>query len=303
MTSTVITGGNGFVGSHLVEYLAVRNHAVHVLLRKGSKLPERLATNNLVNVHTLEITSENVYSIIKDIKPDLIIHTAGLFVMNHHPSQIEELTNSNINYGIYLLDAASKLGIKKFINTGTSWEHSEGGERKAVNLYAASKHAFQAFVEFYSLRYNIDAVTLKLFDTYGPNDARGKIVSTLIKMLETKKDLALSPGGQLINMVYISDVCNAYLQVINLLLNNDMKGCKEFGVASREPVTLRSLVDSFEKISGTDLKITWGGRQYRDFEVMIPWTNFERIPNWEEKVTLDDGLLTCINAKWTTIAY
>ena len=297
MTSTVITGGNGFVGSHLVEYLAVRNHAVHVLLRKGSKLPERLATNNLVNVHTLEITSENVYSIIKDIKPDLIIHTAGLFVMNHHPSQIEELTNSNINYGIYLLDAASKLGIKKFINTGTSWEHSEGGERKAVNLYAASKHAFQAFIEFYAFRYDIDIVTLKLFDTYGPNDTRGKIVSKLVEMSRTRKEIALSPGEQLINMVYISDVCNAYFQAANLLLSRDIKGHREFGVASRKPVTLRKLVASFEKVIQSELKVNWGGRDYRDNEVMVPWIDFERVPNWQEEVTLEEGLSKCVH--WT----
>jgi len=149
------------------------------------------------------------------------------------------------------------------------------------------------------LRYYADAealsvVTLKLYDTYGPGDRRGKLVSRLAKMARDGSPLAMSPGEQLIDLVHVDDVVNAFLIAATRLHAGKVIGMEDYAVSSGRPRTLRNIVALIERCAGAPLKIEWGGCPYRFREVMVPWSNGAPVPGWSPKIGLEEGIKTML---------
>ena len=284
----LLTGVTGFVGSHLAQYLYERDFSVYGLIRKPIE-NENLASR-LCSIQLRVFTEENLIDIIADIKPDLVIHLASLYLTVHNYQQIENLIQSNITFPTKLLEAMCANSVTKFINTGTSWQHYNSAEYEPVNLYAATKQAFDDIVKFYISAKEFSCVTLKLFDTYGPDDSREKLISLLDCISITQERLGMSPGEQIAEFSHIDDVCFAYFKAIELLMEMNPGESSTFGVDSDSRVTLRELVSKYELINNVCLNISWGDKPYRDREVMVPCTNLENIPGWSANVSLDYGL-------------
>lgn len=102
---------------------------------------------------------------------------------------------------------------------------------------------------------------------------------------------SMSPGEQLIDLVYIDDVLDAYLCAWQQLVDGAQHApVAEFGIASGSPLTLRQLASLYSQVSGLPLAIECGGRPYRPCEVMVPWTSYPRLPGWQPRVSLAEGL-------------
>src|SRR5690606_23561143 len=128
-----------------------------------------------------------------------------------------------------------------------------------VCLYAATKQAFESILAFYQETAQLGAITLTLFDTYGPEDRRSKLLPLLVRMKPDDEPLEMSPGEQKIDLVYIDDVIDAYLLAASMLLRGTVSGCGEqYAVGTGVPISLRELVAVYERISGWQLPIQWG---------------------------------------------
>ena len=199
-----------------------------------------------------------------------------------------------------VLEASVKANVKWLINTGTFWQHYENRDYSPVNFYAATKQAFEAIAQYYLETTNINFVTLKLNDTYGPEDTRPKIFNLWLKIAGTSETLDMSAGEQLIDIVYIDDVVEAYVKAIELLENDNdkkLKG-KSFAVSSGRHIKLRELARVFEEVTGKKLNINWGKKPYRKREVMVPWNKGQTLPNWKPTITIEEGIkriCDCIN--------
>jgi nucleoside-diphosphate-sugar epimerase len=197
---------------------------------------------------------------------------------------------SNLEFGTQLLEALCQSKVKTFINTGTSWEHYQNETYNPVNLYAATKHAFEAIIQYYVNVHSFRVVTLKLFDTYGTNDTRPKLMRLLKKTLVGNTPLEMSEGEQLIDLVHIDDIVDAFLIAEKHLQNSRTAGHEQFAISSGNPISLRELVGAFSKISGKELPILFGKKPYRQREVMVPWNNGRKLPGWEPKISLEKGI-------------
>lgn len=284
----LLTGVTGFVGSHLAQYLYERDFCVYGLIRKPIN-NENLASK-LCNIQLRVFTEENLNDIIADIKPDLVIHLASLYLTVHNYQQIENLIQSNITFPTKLLEAMCANKVTKLINTGTSWQHYNSAEYDPVNLYAATKQAFEDIAKFYVSSKGFSAITLKLFDTYGPNDTRGKLISLLDSLSISQEFLSMSPGEQVVEVTHIHDVCSAYLIAINKIMTMQAGESHSYGVDSNSRLKLKDLVAEYERANGVKLNIKWGERPYREREVMQPCVNLTNIPGWEPVIQLIDGL-------------
>lgn len=129
-----------------------------------------------------------------------------------------------------------------------------------------------------------------MFDTYGADDKRGKILGLLKKISETGETLKMSPGEQLIDIVYIDDVVEAFVLAGKLLSARKYDHCGTYGVSSTKPISLREVVKIFEEVAGKKLSIEWGGRPYREREIMTPWHSYKLLPGWQPKVPLREGI-------------
>ena len=243
----------------------------------------------MFKTHRAINNAEQLAEILLKVRPHYVFHLASLFLSQHRPDQINELIQSNINFPTVLLEAMRLAGVKSLINTGTSWQHYENSEYNPVNLYAATKQAFDTIIKYYVEAHQFNVCTLKLFDTYGPNDPRPKLISLLYKCAKEGVGIEMSPGEQIVDLVYIDDVVEAYCVAVEVL-EKQVKGHKTYGVTSKRPMTLREIVQIFEEITKMPLNVVWGGRPYREREVMRLWDTFETLPFWAPKIPFEIGI-------------
>jgi nucleoside-diphosphate-sugar epimerase len=284
----LMTGGAGFVGRHLADELILRNYEVHFIIRNYSNNVYK--DSELRIHHEYDGTYNCLYKIMKNVKPEIVVHLASVFLAEHESSDIEKLFNSNLLFPTMLAEAMAKCGVQRLINTGTSWQYYESDIFKPVNLYASTKEAYESILEYYKSRFNWNIISLYLFDTYGPNDERNKIINLLLKNSESKSILLMSEGLQNIDLVHVYDVCRAFVIAIELLECPPQGFHKKYGVSSSRPVNLRDLVALCENAWQVELIVEWGAREYREREVMNPWSTYCNLPGWSPQIDLTQGL-------------
>jgi len=276
----LVTGSTGFVGSNLVRKLIKGGWQVSIIVRSSSDLSILEDNQEKVQVFVYDGRIESLENAVAIFKPDMVFHVASLFLSSHTGKQVGSLIQSNILFGTQLLEVMVKHDIFNFINTSTSWEHYEKQDYSPVNLYAATKRAFQDIIQFYIEARGIRAITLKLFDTYGPNDHRPKLLNLLMGLAESGETLAMSPGEQNIDLVHIDDVVSAYCIAAKRLLDGKVQDHEIYGVGTGNPISLKELVALIESGTGKKLNIKWGKRKYREREVMHTWVDYKRVPGW-----------------------
>jgi nucleoside-diphosphate-sugar epimerase len=286
----LLTGATGFVGSHLMRRLLKNRWRVFIITRPQSNLSVIKDCLDDVSVLEHDGSTKRMVEIVGDTHPEVIFHLAALVIVEHRVQDIEPLLNSNVLFGIQLVEAMVRNGRYNLINTGTSWQHYQNQDYNPVCLYAATKQAFEVMLKFYIESTPLKVITLKLFDTYGINDYRGKLLQLLSKSCKTQEPLSLTPGEQQLNLVYIDDVVEAFLIAAARSKEQSIHSYEDFAVASRESIALKELVRLYETISGKKLPIHWGGKSYRQREVMIPWNQGKLLPKWIPKVDLREGL-------------
>ncbi|MDD5010598.1 MAG: NAD(P)-dependent oxidoreductase [Phycisphaerae bacterium] len=285
-----MTGATGFIGRNLTQKLVSEGWTVHIVTRPNSSLRPLEKIKQNIGIFCHDGTTESLCRFTEKIKPDIIFHLSSLFLASHNTADVEPLIKSNLLFGTQILEAAAKAQIRSFINVGTYWQHYENREYGPVCLYAASKQAFGAILQYYIETSQLKAVTLELYDTYGPDDPRPKLLNLLKNAAKTNEILEMSAGEQLLDMIHIDDVANAFIIAAERLLNNTAEKNETFCVCSGHPKSLRQIVTEFEKVKGLKLNIIWGKRPYRQREVMVPWNKGNKLPGWEPKIPLCKGL-------------
>lgn len=286
----VITGATGFVGSNLTNYFLNKRYEVYLILRINSNISNLEIDNNDLHIFRYDNDLNSLIFFFKHIQPQCIFHIASNFIAEHQSSQIDGLISSNITFGLHLLEAMKEAGVKKLINTGTSWQHFNNDNYNPVCLYAATKQAFESLIEYYVQAESFQVITLKLFDTYGETDTRSKLINLLNKFADESIELNMSPGEQILNLVHIDDVCEAFYVASKLIQSVDYQGHNSFAVSIKKNYKLKEVIELFEKVSGKKIKVIWGGKPYRKREVMKVWDNGKTLPSWEAKISLEQGL-------------
>ncbi len=285
----IVTGSTGFVAKALIDTLIDEGHEVHAIIRKSSNTT---GINDKTHFFIDDAGDDTLANFFAKIKPDGVLHLASLFLQQHKQNEINALIVSNVTFGTRLLDASVSNNVPWFINTGTFWQHYENKTYSPVNLYAATKQAFQDIAKFYYETNKINFVTIKLNDTFGEGDTRKKVFNLWKGLAESSENLGMSPGDQIIDISYIDDIIEAYTSMIELLNDDDKYNYagKTYAVSSSERMPLKELAKAYEKATGDTLDITWGERPYRDREVMLPWDKGEAVPGWKQNTSITDAI-------------
>ena len=287
--TALVTGGTGFIGSNLVKRLICEKWEVHIIVRPTSELEQLKEVINLIHIHIYDGSIESLFEIFKLAQPNIVLHLASLFLAQHTPRDVAPMIQSNLVFATQLVEAMVVHKVYKLINTGTSWQHYENKDYSPVCLYAATKQAFEAILQFYLETTPMQAITLKLFDSYGANDCRQKLFSLLEKTANQQETLAMSLGNQKINLVYIEDILDVYCVGIDKLMTG-LNSSHESYAVSGNIITLREIVSIYEEEIGRKLPIAWGERPYREREVMEPWNRGFTIEGWQPQVSLREGI-------------
>ena len=232
-------------------------------------------------------------------KPDAVFHLASLYLANHESADLPTLVESNILFGTRILqtlvEAASDLKLIKtvFVSAGTGWQNFSKTDTAPVNLYAATKSAFNDISRYYSSAFSLRACELRLFDTYGPNDPRRKVVRVLLETAlasASSVPIDFSPGDQKLHLVHVDDVVEAFVRAETWLTEQRASTSASFKVDSDKLITLKALAVEVENLTQRKISVRWGGRPYREREVMEPYSHWPRVPGWSPRVSLTQGL-------------
>ena len=293
--TALVTGATGFVGSRLACRLVHDQWNVHIVTRAASTLPPDPEFKQVTR-HFYDGSLASLSRAMREARPNVVFHLAALFLSDHKAGDVEALISSNVLFGTQLLESMVECGVTSLVNTGTSWQHYRDDSNNSVNLYAATKQAYEDILRFYVDAKGMRAVTLKLFDTYGPRDPRLKLVNQLLKAGLSGKPIPMSPGEQRIHLVHVDDVIEAFILSAALIEQPTANGYASYRVDSGAAITLRELVLCIEEVWGRKVPVVWGGRAYRSREVMVPWPGGERLPSWRNRVPLQEGLKQIIDA-------
>lgn len=287
----LITGATGFLGSNLCKFLSDKGYHVTALTRSESyEQRDSLVCKEVWSIDELLINPDRLESY------DGIIHLASHITSDENLTEIQKTVDANITLGLKLLSISSSKNVKWMIHAGTYWQNYNSPTYSPVNLYAASKQAFHDLGQYFAEAKKVRFFTLKLTDTYGPNDKRKKILNHLWQCAQDNACLDLTPGNQKIDLYYIDDVCRAFEKLIEHV-NATNQSIGTYTLGSKNQKTLREIVSTFTSITKLSLNINWGGKEYREREILIPNYPDPVVPNWHPLVSLEEGILKSFNVQ------
>ena len=160
----------------------------------------------------------------------------------HKYDDIPKLIESNILMGTKLLEAMKENSIHNFINAGTFAQHYEDAEYNPVDLYGATKQGFEDIIKYYVNFENMKVIKLHIFNTYGSNDKKRRMMALLKETADSGETLKMSPGEQLIDTVYIDDIIDAFMLAGDYLVKGQYDLCGTYGLSSGNPIILREVI-------------------------------------------------------------
>lgn len=293
----LITGGNGFIGSHLIDSLIKNeNYITGITLRTFSDISR--IKHNIDFLEIFYVDKTDIDYIISKFKPHIVIHLATYYKKDHSYEEIENMLYTNIIFPTKILDSMVRNNVKHFLNTGTFSEYFLDESQTNINsslspknLYSATKISFEDILKFYVKNYDLNAITLKLFAPYGYGDNPKKLIPYLIISAIKGEEAEASLGHQKWDYIYVKDIVNAYLRGIEYLIKSK-KRYDVFNIGSGEAHSLREIaeiINSFEK----KLKVKWVAKPYSKNEIFYAKADITHSINvlgWQPEYNLRDGL-------------
>lgn len=288
--TAIITGATGYIGSHVVRHLLGQGWNIGIIAQPEFGYGYIEDIRSQIDVFEYDGDINRLIGYFKGKNADVVMHLAAAVITNYTPEQIPVLIRSNIEFGTQVLEAMKFSATRLFIGTGSYWQNYNSDTYNPVDLYAATKEAFEKILQYYVDAFGFRAVTLRLFDVYGEDDRRPKLWTLLRDIAGTDRSLDISAGEQMLDMVHVNDVAGAYEAAYRHLRENLGVHNEIFGVYTGEMKSLKEIVELYKKILGKEMKLNWGARPYKDREVMRPFEGYAKLPNWENNITLEMGL-------------
>ena len=280
----LITGSTGFIGSHIVNLLLKKNIYIYDILReknKNSKYIKKLKKNkNYFPIFYKKF--EELEEKLKKIKINTVINCATYYSTNNDIKNIQNLIQTNIIFCSIILEALKKK-INKFINFGSMMEYSRGNYFSPKNFYAITKFSFQKVEEFYK-KYNpkIKFYDLKLYETYGENDKRKKIIPTIIKKYLQNQNIKIVSKNLIMNFVHIESLMLAIEMIIS---NKIQEG--EYCVKNKKFTKIKKIIDSLNKKLKKKIKVKYSSsKKFYNYNKKL-----KNLPYWTDKKNLENFLL------------
>jgi nucleoside-diphosphate-sugar epimerase len=284
VSKILITGGTGFLGSHLIRRLLAENSELIILKRSFSKTFR--IENELLDCQVYNLDELPLSKIFRENQISTIFHCATDYGTS---SNVKDIVEANLLLPLELCRLSIENEVRYFINTDTVLE-------KRINAYALSKKQFSEWMTYFT-KNNLILVNIALEHFYGPFDNKTKFVAKLIsEILEGVDRIKLTPGKQKRDFIYIDDVIDAFLTIYDNL-NTFNEGVHQFEVGTNCNTTIQELALKVKSIAGNlHTYLDFGALPYREYELMESQVDTSALHamGWRSRVLLKDGLNTTI---------
>jgi len=295
----LVTGGAGFIGSHLTQRLLADGHRVRVLddLSTGKK-------SNLEQCPTVEFIQGDVGDLdtvaIAVQGCQAVFHKAAIASVQRTVE--EPLSSSRVNYQgtLNVLDAATKAGVKRVVFAASSAAYgnlktlpaSEANAVDPLSPYAVDKMASEFACRVYTQLHGLNTVCLRYFNVYGPRQDPSSPYSGVISLfaralIEGRAPTILGDGGQTRDFVFVGDVVEANLKA----LQSDAAVGKVINIGTGHATSIKGLFATLATVAASDIEATHGEARMGEVRDSVADVRRAReLLGWSPAVSLSDGL-------------
>src|SRR5436309_1243462 len=300
MAVYVVTGGGGFIGSHIVEELLRRNETVRVI--------DNFSTGKWENVEPFEGGAEIIEADIAEGKnllrflkgADYVIHQAAIPSV---PKSVLDPVNSHhasVNGTLNLLNASRGAGVKRVVYASSSSLYGdsptlpkhEGMMPNPLSPYGAQKLFAEIYCQVFTRVYGLETVSLRYFNVFGPRqDATSQYSGVLAlfipAVLQGRRPTIYGDGLQSRDFTYVKNVVEANL----LACKAPGVGGQVFNVACGDRITVNSMLQQINKIAGKDITPIYADNRAGDIKhSQADITRAKEHLGFEPKVSFEEGL-------------
>jgi NAD dependent epimerase/dehydratase len=268
-----ISGGTGFIGSHLIEYLLKKKYSISTLVEYNSfnnwGWLDTLSKKQLdkVTIFSGDIKQKN--DVLRSMQScDSVIHLASLIAIPYSYKSPKSYIDTNVIGTLNILEASKQLKIKKIIHTSTSEVYGtakyvpidENHPIQTQSPYAASKSAADQLAYSFYKSFNLPIVTLRPFNTYGPRQsARAVIPSMIVQILNGKKKINVGSLTPTRDFNYVHDICDAFYRA---LISDNING-KVINIGSNFEISIRDTLTLISEILNINIKTIKSKERFR----------------------------------------
>ncbi len=294
MKKAVVTGGAGFIGSHMVELLLDKGYYVAAIDDMSNGQQDNIdlfKDNPNYEFHNIDLSGEFDDSIFKGVV--YVFHMAALADIVPSVENPVKYHNANVTGTIRVLEACRRYKVKKLVYAASSscygipdkYPTPENADIRPQYPYAFTKYIGELYVMFWHKLYNLPAISLRYFNVYGPrartNDTYGAVFKVfLAQKLHNKPLTVVGDGTQVRDFTYVTDVAEATL----IAAESDVTG-EIINIGTGKPQSVNRLV---ELIGGKTVHIP--KRPGEPYITQADTAKARKLLKWKPKVSFEDGV-------------
>jgi|GEM_PF-24117 len=288
----VVTGGSGFIGSHVVDHLRDAGHEVALVDLRPPHRPD--VAHHAVDIGDLEGLVRATAG------ADVVFHLAAVSDVNDVAREPVGAADLNVVGTARVWEACRRNGVKRAILASTVWVYSGAtGEapldeaspfdlpRAAGHLYTSSKVGAELVVHSYHAMFDQEFTILRYGIPYGPRMRPSLVIPRFVRMALAGEPITMDGDGQQYrNYVYVGDLAEAHVLALGAAGANQV-----FNLEGREPITIRYLVDCVGEATGRPVEVVRVPARTGDYGgTVVSAAKAARLLGWEPSVSFDDGL-------------
>ncbi len=304
--NVLITGGAGFIGSHLFERLIENDNFPLILDNFSSPYSEN---EKIVSEITKNYETNKDYELIKgdlvdnsiltsiDYDIDIIFHLAAIPGVRYSIKNAAEVTNNNIISTVNIFENALNMNVKKVVFGSSSSVYGnplytpvdENHPKNPISPYAVSKLSCENYADYYFREFELPVTSLRFYTVYGPRGRPDMAIWIFINnVLHNKPIIIFGDGEQIRDFTFISDIIDGLI----LAAESNQSSGEIFNLGGSNPITINQLVDKIYEIAQKPIDVQYLEKQRGDVQVThSKIEKAQRVLLFNPKVNIDEGLI------------
>ncbi|MBA9086783.1 UDP-glucose 4-epimerase [Fontibacillus solani] len=292
----LVTGGCGFIGSHLVDRLIEEMHEVVVVDNLSSGFIQNL--NTAARFVEIDICDKTISDVFEDFRPELVYHLAAQVDVQKSINMPGFDANVNIIGSINILNQCLKYGVNKIVYASSAAIYgnpkklpiNENFDSRPISYYGLSKYTPESYIKVFSDMNNIRYTILRFANVYGERQSyqgEGGVISIFFnKYLNNETPIIYGDGTQTRDFIYVKDIVSANVLVMN-------KGDNEiFNVSTNTPVNINEIANKISRITKVSIEPIYRPAREGDIkDSFLDNTKMFKQLNWKPSFSIEQGLL------------
>lgn len=298
----LVTGGAGFIGSHVVDILVQENCQVVIIDNLSTGLIENL--NPAAKFIKMDIRSNQILDLFITEKFDSVIHLAAQTMVHKSLEMPDYDCDINISGTVNILEACRKTNVKRIVFSSTAAVYGnvttlpvlEVSQKTPTSFYGLSKLTCEKYLSLYNQVYGLEYMVLRYANVYGERQGdggEGGVISIFARKInQSQPVLIFGDGSQTRDFIYVGDIATANYQA--LLTVHANKVCN---ISTQTETSVNQLIEYMEKVAGKTVLKSYNERREGDiYKSSLSNAIAQENLSWQPRVSLVEGLAKTYNS-------